>query len=521
MQIRKKIVWFLFALLLGQTLLLPHTMTTPVQAEASKDFKVVAYYPSWRGASYQNTIQYDLVTHLVYAFAIPTESGGLLPLENPEAAKSLIRNAHANGVKVLLAVGGWSHGDSLLEPVFAAATSTAAKRGRLVRELVELCDTYGFDGIDVDWEYPRSGTTAGQYEKLITALADQLHPRGKLLTAAVIGGTTTSGGSYSLPKAISDTVLETVDWIHVMAYDGDNGGGHSTYAYAKACGNYWKNTRGLPAEKVVLGMPFYARPGSLPYRAIIQAVPGAEHRDSVMYQGRQIWYNGLDTISEKTVFARDNLGGVMVWEITQDTTDKRKSLLSAIGAVLEESSWFHDVPAGAWYAESAEVARKLGLMRGTSQRIFSPGGTVTHAQAVSIASRIHTLHHTGKDPLKQEGTPWYGEYEAYALKNGILEAPLTAKQAVQPITRAEFAQMLAAALPAEALKAVNQVRRIPDVSLSDTYGPAVFRLYRAGVFAGKNSSGVFFPHATLNRAEAAVLIARMMEPGRRLRFPLP
>ena len=519
MRSKKRLAALLLVILLGQ-LLLPHPITSTARAEPSQDFKVVAYYPYWRPNSTQKNIPFDLVTHLMYAFAIPTEDGGLRPLENAAGARQLIQTAHAKGVKVLLAVGGWSYGDDLLEPVFASATATSAKRTRLVNEIVAMCDTYGFDGVDIDWEYPRTGSTASQYEQLMLSLSEKLQARDKLLTTAVIGGTSTSGTPYSTAKAISDKVLDTVDWINVMAYDGDNGSGHSTYDFAVACGSYWHKTRGVPAEKVVLGMPFYARPGSVPYGTIVSAVPGAEKKDTVMYQGRQIWYNGMDTIAAKTAYARDTLGGVMIWEITQDTTDPDKSLLGVIRSVLEEASGFTDVPADAWYAESAEVARKLGLMKGTSERIFSPAGTVNHAQAVSIAARMHTIYHTGADSLGQNCTPWYAEYEAYALKNGILESPLSASQAARPITRAEFAVLLANALPSTALESVNRVRKIPDVSLSDPYGPAVFRLYRAGVFSGKDETGIFLPQASLSRAEAAVLIARMMEPERRLRFTL-
>ena len=50
----------------------------------------------------------------------------------------------------------------------------------------------------------------------------------------------------------------------------------------------------------------------------------------------EVYYNGMDTIAQKTRYARENLGGVMVWELTQDTGDKSKSLLQVIGDVLEE-----------------------------------------------------------------------------------------------------------------------------------------------------------------------------------------
>ncbi|MBS5133908.1 MAG: hypothetical protein KHZ05_00465 [Oscillospiraceae bacterium] len=91
----------------------------------SSQKKVVSYVPYWR-SGYFSQIPYDQVTHLNYAFAIPTAEGGLRPLENAQAARQLIQTAHQKGVKVLLAVGGWSYNGVVLEPTFAAATATEA-----------------------------------------------------------------------------------------------------------------------------------------------------------------------------------------------------------------------------------------------------------------------------------------------------------------------------------------------------------------------------------------------------------
>ncbi len=43
-----------------------------------------------------------------------------------------------------------------------------------------------------------------------------------------------------------------------------------------------------------------------------------------------VYYNGVDTITEKTLYAKENLGGIMIWELTQDTSDPGRSLLRAI-----------------------------------------------------------------------------------------------------------------------------------------------------------------------------------------------
>ncbi len=486
---------------------------------SDSDFKVVAYYPSWRPDSQRSKLQYDIVTHINYAFAIPTQDGGLKPLENASGAKKLIEEAHANGVKVLLAVGGWNDQDVLLEPVFASATATTAKRSRLVNEIVAMCDQYGFDGVDIDWEYPRTSGTYRQYEQLLSALSQRLHAQGKLLTTAVIGGVTVQGKPYSGAMAFTDAALEQVDWINVMAYD-RNETDHSPYDFATDCADYWLETRGLPAEKIVLGVPFYARPGSVTYSAILSADSSAGSKDSIWYKGKQIWYNGIDTIQAKTSYALEKLGGVMIWEITQDTADRDKSLLSAIGAAIREGGVFPDVPKNSWFAGEVEAAYQLGLMKGTGQGMFTPYGTVTWGEAVLLTARIHLIHHTGSDSLTQ-GTPWYQAHADYAWKQGILTEPLTARQAVQPITRAEFAGLLAAALPAEELAAINTVGSIPGLSPNSPHRDAVYQLYRAGVLTGGDASGSFFPQRTLTRAEAAALSARMLDADRRQRFTLP
>lgn len=114
---------------------------------------MVGYYPSWKPDKLQ-AVDFGVVTHVCYAFAIPTAEGGLLELENPDTARTLICSAHENGVKVLLSVGGWSYHDTPLESVFMEATSTGAGVERLVQSIMVMCEEYGFDGVDMDWEPP-------------------------------------------------------------------------------------------------------------------------------------------------------------------------------------------------------------------------------------------------------------------------------------------------------------------------------------------------------------------------------
>lgn len=312
----------------------PIDASTPQTTELT-DFKVVGYYPSWKPDRLQ-AVDFGVVTHVCYAFAIPTAEGGLLELENPDTARTLIRSAHENGSKVLLSVGGWSYHDTPLEGVFMEATSTDARVERLVQSITVMCEEYGFDGVDMDWEHPRvDGSSASQYEKLMLALAERLHAKDKLLTAAVLSGATADGNIYYDAAAHTNAVLNAVDFINVMAYDGGDGDRHSPYQFAVDCGRYWKETRGLPAHKVVLGVPFYARPGWADYGAILASASDAGDGDHAVYNGMDVYYNGVGTIEEKARYARDNLGGVMIWELTQDTSDPDKSLLQAIGRVIK------------------------------------------------------------------------------------------------------------------------------------------------------------------------------------------
>ncbi len=298
-------------------------------------FKVVGYYPSWAPEKLDR-IQYDVLTHINYAFAIPTADGGLLSLDNPDLARTIIAQAHANGVKVSIAVGGWSYNGTELENTFVQATNTDAKIQAFTNAIMNMVNEYGFDGVDMDWEHPRTGQPSQtQYEKLMLSLSSALKQKGKLLTSAVLSGVSADGVVYWDSAAHTNAVLGCVDWINVMAYDGGDGERHSSYNFAVNCGLYWRDTRGMPAEKVVLGVPFYGRPSWASYDAILQANPNAYNTDTSMVNGVQAYYNGIPTIQSKTTWAKQNLGGIMIWELSQDTLDRSKSLLTAIGEAAE------------------------------------------------------------------------------------------------------------------------------------------------------------------------------------------
>ncbi len=309
-------------------------------------FKVVGYYPAWEPDK-ADLIRYNKLTHINYAFAIPTSDGGLLPLQNAELAGLIIFEAHSVGVKVLLSIGGWSHNNIPLEPTFMEATASPEKIVRLGEAIVMMAKEYGFDGVDMDWEHPRNNDISRQrYGGLMGYLCDRLREENMLFTAAVLSGVSPEGGVYWDAAAQTEEVLDCLDWINVMAYDGGGGDGsqHSTFDFAVNSARYWRDTRNVPAHKVVLGVPFYGRPSGISYAEILEADPGAYQRDVTVINGTPVHYNGIPTITEKTVWALDNIGGIMIWELSQDTLDLDKSLLNAIDNSISDQ----------WYSQSAE-----------------------------------------------------------------------------------------------------------------------------------------------------------------------
>ncbi|QIX60226.1 carbohydrate-binding protein [Hymenobacter sp. BT18] len=281
---------------------------------ALAQFKVIGYLPSWTGDV--NTVQYDKLTHINYAFLLPNADGSLRPIENPSKLQSLVATAHARGVKVLISVGGWMNDGNPTE--FVSIGNNATYTRNFTTNLINFANQYGLDGIDIDWEHPTSASANG-YAAVMQDLATQLHSRGKLLTTAVAGGTW--AGPYIL-----NSVLNNVDFLNIMAYD-DAAPAHSTYALASQSISYWRG-RGLAANKTVLGVPFYGQAGGETYASLLSrgADPNAD-----LFQN--IGYNGIPTIKSKTNLAFDQGGGIMIWQLGGDATGTY-SLLTAINQVV-------------------------------------------------------------------------------------------------------------------------------------------------------------------------------------------
>ncbi|KAJ2788429.1 hypothetical protein GGI18_002956, partial [Coemansia linderi] len=106
---------------------------------------VVGYYPNWISMP---TLDFSKCTHVNFAFAIPTASGGL-SYDNQAAMPGIVTSLHAAGTKAIISIGGWT-GSGLFSTILKSTTSRAAFLGNIVAYV----KTYNLDGVDIDWEYP-------------------------------------------------------------------------------------------------------------------------------------------------------------------------------------------------------------------------------------------------------------------------------------------------------------------------------------------------------------------------------
>ncbi|NIG53805.1 glycosyl hydrolase family 18 protein [Chitinophaga sp. Cy-1792] len=295
-----------------------------LSVRAQTPFRVVGYMPSWSGSV--SSVQYSKLTHINYAFLLPTATGGLQAIDNPSKLQSLVSTAHANNVKVLISVGGWNNGD---DSGFESLAANSSYRTTFVNNMVNFVNQYGLDGVDIDWEYPDAGASANNYISLMTQLSTTMHNNGKLLTGAVVG----TGGASILSSAFA-----LVDFYNLMAYDYNNFD-HSTYTYATQSVSYWLG-RGLPASKLTLGVPFYGRPTWESFAQLVAR--GADPYADVF---GNVGYNGINTIKQKTNLAFDQGSGIMIWELSQDVTGAN-SLVSAINDVVVARSTPSSAPIG-------------------------------------------------------------------------------------------------------------------------------------------------------------------------------
>ena len=173
---------------------------------------------------------------------------------------------------------------------------------------------------------------------------------------------------------------------------------------------------------------------------------------------------------------------------------------------------FSDVPENAWYAADVEAVQEYGIINGVGDNRFDPDGTLTIAEALTMAVRTNARHNSAEVPVA-EGA-WYQGAVNYATENGMISGTEFADYNANA-TRAQMAYLFANALPESEYTAINNVTALPDVKGQTQYSDEIFLLYNAGILTGSDKYGTFKPNDTIIRAEAAAIINRVVDPSKR------
>jgi len=196
----------------------------------------VGYWQSWsiyrdEGCQQMTTTEFDggPYTHVVYSFASIDSSykleawNGTYDHETPLFKEFNTVKQRFPGTKTMIAVGGWTHNDpGPMQNRFSQMAGSRSNRIAFASSVVQFLRTYGFDGLDLDWEYPGLNERGGKredydnYVLLVKELRAAFNSASEPyeLTIAIPGNITKLEMGFDLVG-----LAEHVDWFNIMAYD--------------------------------------------------------------------------------------------------------------------------------------------------------------------------------------------------------------------------------------------------------------------------------------------------------------
>ncbi|KAF4332668.1 bacteriodes thetaiotaomicron symbiotic chitinase [Fusarium beomiforme] len=252
--------------------------------------KVIAYYEAWSARrkchSFQpSQIPISSVTHINFAFAyIDPETFRITTMDSrtPESLFETItsiksmKSGLGDPVEVWIAIGGWTFSNNHTEtqPVFSEISKSEENRQKFANNAVAFMMTYGFDGIDIDWEYPGATDRGGKKEQDTRNFIKLIKTLRKTFDESPRGG---YGLSFTIPSSywylrwfdVPAMLKAGASWVNLMSYDlhgvwdqnsaiGSKVQAHTNLTEIKQSVELlWRNN--VPPGKVILGTGFYGR----------------------------------------------------------------------------------------------------------------------------------------------------------------------------------------------------------------------------------------------------------------------
>ena len=255
---------------------------------------IIGCYQYWKFQQYPElldpqNIPYDKLTIINYSFFYPLESGEIVGMDpaadlyllkgetdslslNIVPGGSIIELAKRQGTKVVLSIGGWETSNN-----FPQVSADPAKRTNFAHWCIKLIQQYGFDGIDIDWEFPgykkHKGTDQDRenFTLLLQTIRDSLQSfedtsgKNLLLTVSL------PAAAVHLVDIEVEKVSSIVDYMNIMTYDLYGSWGkisnHNSALYGPAQGDsarcldgafkLYHETHNVPAKKITLCTAFF------------------------------------------------------------------------------------------------------------------------------------------------------------------------------------------------------------------------------------------------------------------------
>ena len=182
-------------------------------------------------------------------------------------------------------------------------------------------------------------------------------------------------------------------------------------------------------------------------------------------------------------------------------------------SLTKPSSRFDDIAAGAWYESAVSYALEKGLFSGTSEKTFSPNGTMTRSMLVTVLWRMEGTPVTaaGSSFNDVENGKWYTDAVAWASSNGIVTGYGNGRFGVSDsVTRQQLAAILYryASLKGIDVSDVADISGYADASEIASWAKApVEWTVENGIINGV-SANKLSPSGTATRAQAAAMLMR-------------